>query len=210
MNFLAHLVLAPDSAEGMVGALAPDLIRGPLPRDLRPGVLDAAREHQLIDRVTDAHRAFFTVRDRLRPALGRYAGIAADVLFDHALASHWELYRPVANEDLPGYARRVGGILTAHRHLMPERMQYATAMMVEQDWLSGYATIAGIRLTLERMSRRFSERLNRVVELTPAADLIMGDSAWLHAAFGTLWPDLRSAVARSRLALTHARKQTTR
>lgn len=210
MNFLAHLVLAPDSAEGMVGALMPDLVRGPLPRDLSAGVLAAAREHQLIDRVTDAHRSFLAVRDRLRPELGRFAGIVADVLFDHALAARWEDYQPVADEPLPGYARRVGGVLTGHRHLMPERMQYATQLMTEQGWLGGYATAEGIGLTLERMSRRFSQRLGIEVQLAPAADLLAADPEWLHVAFATLWPDLRSAVDRSRTPTHTFRKHTPR
>lgn len=62
VNFLAHLVLAPTTPQGLVGSIAPDLIRGPLPRDLDLLVADAAAEHQRIDRFTDAHPAFHRTR----------------------------------------------------------------------------------------------------------------------------------------------------
>ncbi|MFI4860907.1 MAG: ACP phosphodiesterase [Phycisphaerales bacterium JB063] len=202
VNFLAHLVLAPDTPEGMAGSLAPDLIRGPLPADLAPEVLDAAREHQSIDRATDRHPAFIEVRDRLRPAAGRFAGIVADVMFDHALAHAWAHHGRA--EPLLGYTARVGQTLTVHRTLMPATMQDHIARMLRHHWLNTYATPAGMRLTLERMSARYARRLRIEVDLTPAADLIAtAPPHWLTAAFASLWPDLQQHVHRRRHAPPH-------
>ncbi|MGB0768489.1 MAG: ACP phosphodiesterase, partial [Phycisphaeraceae bacterium] len=94
MNFLAHLVLAPPTARGRLGSIAPDMIRGPLPSHLDAQVVAAAREHQRIDAFTDAHPAFLRTRDRLRGVVDpRLAGVLADVLYDHVLASRWSTYR---------------------------------------------------------------------------------------------------------------------
>ncbi|XAL98923.1 ACP phosphodiesterase [Phycisphaeraceae bacterium D3-23] len=197
MNFLAHLVLAPDTPEGMAGALAPDLIRGPLPVDLAPGVLEAAREHQSIDHATDQHRAFLAVRDRLRPTVDRFAGIVADVFFDHALAAAWG--RHGRAEPMPDYTTRVGQTLTNHHDLMPDPMHEAIGLMLRHHWLNTYATPQGMRLTLERMSKRFANRLKIEVDLAPTADLLnTGPPAWLTEAFDDLWPDLQQHVQRRR------------
>ncbi len=196
MNFLAHLVLAPDTPQGMVGALAPDLIRGPLPDDLDPLVLEAALEHRAIDQATDTHPAFLRLQHRLRPTHQRFAGIVADVLLDHVLAREWQRY----GDGLPltTYTRRVGETLLGHHHLMPERMRWITLRMAEQDWLAGYASADGIRLTLQRMSRRFSQRLRVPVDLTHAADTITRRPAWIESSFEDLWPDLLCLVERRR------------
>lgn len=197
MNFLAHLVLAPDTPEGMVGSLAPDLIRGPLPRDMDPQVFDAAMEHRAIDRATDTHPAFIRFQQQLRPAHHRFAGIVADVLLDHILARDW--HRLGDGHPLTAYTRRVGQTLVAHHHLMPQRMRWITQRMAEQDWLAGYATTDGIRLTLQRMSRRFSQRLRTRIDLAPAAETIAHQPAWIESAFHDIWPDLTRLVQRRRL-----------
>ncbi|MEM9416501.1 MAG: ACP phosphodiesterase [Planctomycetota bacterium] len=197
VNFLAHLVLAPDTPEGIAGALAPDLIRGPLPNDLAPGVLEAAREHQSIDHATDRHPAFIAVRDRLRPTAGRFAGIVADVFLDHALANAWPRHgRP---EPMPDYTARVGQTLAEHRDLMPASMHEAIRLMRRHHWLNTYATPQGMHLTLERMSARYTTRLRTDVDLTPTVDLLSpGPPHWLTEAFDDLWPSLQQHVKRRR------------
>lgn len=198
VNFLAHLVLAPDTPEGMVGALAPDLIRGPLPSALDPAVLAAAREHQSIDRATDAHPAFLTLRNRLQPAAGRFASIVADVFLDHALSSAWQEHgRP---EPIHAYTARVADTFTRQSHRIPSAMQDPIARLIRYHWLDTYATADGIGLTLQRMSARYAKRLGIAVDLSPAADLL-GDSAppaWLTDAFAQLWPDLLQHASRFR------------
>lgn len=196
MNFLAHLVLAPDTPQGMVGALAPDLIRGPLPLDLDPLVLEAALEHRAIDLATDSHPAFLQFQQRLRPEHGRFAGIVADVLLDHVLARDWHHFGQ--SQPLTAYTQRVGRTLLDHPGLMPERMRWITHRMAEQDWLAGYAATDGIRLTLQRMSQRFSDRLNIDLDLAPGADTIDRHPEWIDSAFHHLWPDLVRLVEQRR------------
>ncbi|MEM1355947.1 MAG: acyl carrier protein phosphodiesterase [Planctomycetota bacterium] len=194
VNFLAHLLLAPSTPEGRVGCLLPDLVRGPIPPGLNPRVLAAAHEHQAIDRFTDRHAAFLSTRERLRPATGRFAGVCADILFDHALASRWPDFHP---GPLPSYTATIAKDLNEHHHLMPPTMRVITYRMTREDWLTTYATVAGIRLTLARLSRRITVRLGRAVDLCPAADSLDDPDQIkaLHQDFDQLWPDLLRCVS---------------
>lgn len=177
----------------MVGCLVPDLVRGPIPTSLHPAVLAAASEHQSIDRATDRHRAFFRTRDRLRPTCDRYAGVVADIMLDHALASTWTEHHP---DPLAVYAAQVGKTLAQSHALMPRPMRLIADRMVSEDWLSTYASHAGMKLTLSRVSRRIRERLGRPIDLTPAADTLLDADhrAALLADFAELWPDLLAHV----------------
>ena len=55
MNYLAHLLLAEPSREGLLGSLLGDFVKGPLgdryPEQLRRGIV----LHRAIDSFTDAH-----------------------------------------------------------------------------------------------------------------------------------------------------------
>lgn len=75
-----------------MGALLPDFMRvrdrdlAGLRRDVAAGV----RLHRAIDQWTDSHAAFGRVRARLVDAVGLFAPVAADVVFDYALCQAWE------------------------------------------------------------------------------------------------------------------------
>ena len=204
MNFLAHLVLAPQTPEGLVGSIAPDMIRGPLPKGLLPEVLAAAKEHQRIDRFTDAHRAFVRTRDRLCAVVDRrLAGVLADVLYDHVLARDWARWRDDDFSAFVDSAER--GLTEAIRHV-PDRMRMIVNKMIEEQWLSSYATATGIRARLESMSLRLSARLGRPMSLRISKPALAEHYEAIADDFAELWPDLRLDVdqyrgdARDRMA----------
>lgn len=196
VNFLAHLVLAPQTPEGLIGSIAPDMIRGPLPADLHIEVAESAREHQRIDRWTDAHAAFHQTRERLRACVdSRLAGIVADVLYDHVLASRWADWR---SDSLEVYVDFAQGHLMDQRHLVPDRMQQILCKMIEEQWITSYATPHGIRQRLSDMSHRLAVRVERPIDMTVSAkdlDRLIGPIA---DDFSRLWPDLIDAVDRHR------------
>jgi acyl carrier protein phosphodiesterase len=204
VNFLAHLVLAPQTPEGLIGSIAPDMIRGPLPKDLHPVVAAAAKEHQSIDRFTDAHPVFVQTRDRLRSVVdSRLAGIVADVLYDHVLARDWAHYRGDSLHNFIAHAERS---LIEASHRVPVRMQMIIRKMIDEAWLASYATSEGIRARLDTMSRRLERRLDRPITLSISASDLAEHSPMITRDFARFWPELVVHVdayrveARERLA----------
>lgn len=192
VNFLAHLVLAPQTPRGLVGSIAPDLIRGPLPADLDPEIAEAAAEHQRIDRFTDSHQAFHQTRRRLAEVIQpRFAGVLADVFYDHLLAHGWADWRP---DSLGQFVDHCEQTLTDNIKQMPESMRPVVRMMIKEHWLSSYATAQGLHARLTSMSARLTGRFGREVALCPTIDQIEALRADSADDFGTFWPQLLSFV----------------
>lgn len=191
MNYLAHLFLADDNGASMIGNLLPDLHRGRLPADLDPIVLQGVVRHRRVDVFTDTHPVFERSRARLRPRHGRYSGVLVDVIYDHVLAVHWLEYHP---EPVDQFIARAYRQMLERAELMPPRMRAIMAVMVEQDWLSTYATLDGIAVTLGRMSARLRERFNRRVDLASAVVELREQYAGFEADFAAFFPDLMAHV----------------
>lgn len=151
MNFLAHLLTGDSGEAMMVGSFAGDFCRGRLekhPVRLRAGI----RLHRMVDAFAEDHRSFSAVRALLRPSLGLYSAVGADMLIDHLLARHWDRWLPA--ESLPAFADRVGAVLVEHSHWLPEKGRKIARMMILGRWLESYAREDGIRTALEKMSMR--------------------------------------------------------
>ncbi|HLU39048.1 MAG TPA: DUF479 domain-containing protein, partial [Planctomycetota bacterium] len=72
MNWLAHLYLTPQSPAGHLGALLGDVRRGPIGRDVVPGVGAAIALHRRIDALTVGHPAFRRSCARIDAAHGHW------------------------------------------------------------------------------------------------------------------------------------------
>jgi acyl carrier protein phosphodiesterase len=226
VNFLAYLVLAglgPKSAASagstialagtasLVGSLLPDLTRSEpnyrgrkaerhpdLPTETRLAIV----VHRRIDRITDTHPAFLRTRARLLPRYGRFAGVLADVLMDHALSTCWDRAPEVARHPLPELIlpekARADFILGVHtrlasseaRRLMPPSMAETVAWMLRHRWLDRYATAAGLERTGLELSYRFTRGYGRRVDLGGVADHLQDHGNALLVDFAALWPDL--------------------
>lgn len=196
VNYLAHLVLAPQTPQGLIGSIAPDMIRGPLPADLPRAILDAAQEHQRIDRYTDTHHAFHRTRELLKQHVDpRLSGILADVLYDHVLASRWQDWRDDAFDRFVQDAEQA---LMRQRQQVPVGMQMIIGKMVEQGWLSSYNTAEGVLARLRQMSQRLSRRLDRKMDLALSPDALSEVFSAVADDFAVLWPRLKDYVDRCR------------
>ncbi|MEM9883035.1 MAG: ACP phosphodiesterase [Planctomycetota bacterium] len=187
MNFLAHLVLADDTPASRLGNLLPDLHRGRLPAGLHPQVMAGVRRHRRVDAFTDRHAMFERSRRRLRPGHGRYAGVIADVLYDHTLCLRWADYVAAPRRDVVD--RCYAGMLT-RLDLVPPRAGAIVRVAAAEDWLGHYDTVTGIRHTLRRLSARLRERFGREVDLASAADVLQSDLDGFLADFDAFFPDL--------------------
>lgn len=194
MNFLAHLVLSgPHDDDLLLGNFAAEAVRGRAALEAYPpAVQRGIRLHRLIDSFTDAHPVVRRSTARLREAgLGKWAGVVADVGYDHLLARGFARYHYDPAEPLPAFARRMYALLHQRRQELPERLRHMLPHMREGDWLSGYAHPEGLKNALQGLSRR----------VPGAGVLATGGPAFLaelpayQADFEAFWPELQAAVA---------------
>lgn len=160
---------------------------------LDPDVAAGAVRHRQVDRFTDSHSIFLRSRGRLWDAAGRYAGILTDVFYDHVLSRDWLRYH-----DLPlsVFIAAAHERLAANEDVMPESMRPIIARMIAEDWLSTYATLDGLALTLSRMSMRFSERFDREVRLQDTLKDLSALRPDLTEDFHAFFPELIASVNR--------------
>lgn len=151
MNFLAHALLAGDDPALIVGGVAGDWIKGPLPAGLPEDLARGAALHRAIDSHAESHPAFRQSRARVSAKRRRYAGVLVDVFYDHLLARDWALSH---RQPLAAFCAGVYRAIEQRMGELPAESHPALRLMAREDWLSSYAELAGIAAILARMSRR--------------------------------------------------------
>jgi acyl carrier protein phosphodiesterase len=194
MNFLAHLYLAgyaaiaPAYADHLLGQFIADSVPG---RQLEQYLLEVQRGikmHRAIDTFTDQHPVVRRSTARLREAgAGKYAGVVADVFYDHFLAHN---FKEFSAESLPDFTRRVYAVLASRQAEFPAPVQRFFPYLVQQNWLLGYAEIAGIARALQGLSRRASPGSG----METAAEELRHNYAAYEADFRAFFPELRAFV----------------
>lgn len=195
MNYLAHLLLAEPTPESRVGSLMPDMVRGRLPENLPAAVMQAVREHRIVDSTTDTYPAFIQLRKVLFTKWGRFAGPLADILLDHALSLQWDDYAPKPRTEFIAATYRD---LSQAEQVIPPAMLKTVRTMQQNDWLNRYASPDGVRLTLVEFSYRLSRRFDRAVHLSPVVDELEALQDLLASTLAELFPALQQAVENSR------------
>jgi acyl carrier protein phosphodiesterase len=187
MNYLAHLFLADDTAESMIGNLAGDFVKGPVRGD--DAISEGIRHHRRIDAFTDEHPSVAAFRRVLIPDHGHYARIIADVFFDHFLANSWPRY---SGETLEAFVARVHATLDAHADALPGRLRLVYPYMRDQQWLLSYRHAGGIHVALTNLSRRLSRRPH----LETSTHHLVDSRAELERRFHDFFPDVVAFSAR--------------
>lgn len=187
MNYLAHLLLAEQTAESLIGNLAGDFVKGRITDDVPPGIADGIRHHRRVDAFTDSHPSVAAFRRVLIPEHGHYARVIADVFFDHFLAIDFTRYSP---EPLDAFLRRVYATIDPHIDELPGRLRIIYPRMRDDGWLESYQFIDGIRLALGGISHRLSRR----PQLAPAVRFLEDaiSRAELERLFHEFFPDVIS------------------
>lgn len=183
MNYLAHLFLAGDSAESLIGNLAGDFVKGVLAERFTPGIRDGIRLHRRIDAFTDAHPNVAAFRRVLIPEQGHYARVISDVFFDHFLVVHWTRY---SDETLDGFLARVWAAIDPHATQLPGRLRFIYPRIRDEGWLQSYAEIGAIHFALSNLSRR----LSRHPHLETATHHLIDSRAELERRFHDFFPDV--------------------
>jgi acyl carrier protein phosphodiesterase len=187
MNYLAHLFLADNDPESIVGNLMGDFIKGhvdqKLPAKLRNGIL----LHRKIDVYTDSHPVFKQSKQRISPDFRRYAGILIDLYYDHFLAQQWNTYSATP---LPVFSESVYKILENHFDDLPDRMQRSVLYMIKHNLLLSYYELEGI----DRALRGIESRLKRPSNLAAALTELQDNYTDLNIDFSLFFPELISYV----------------
>ncbi|MEA2329190.1 MAG: acyl carrier protein phosphodiesterase, partial [Thermoanaerobaculia bacterium] len=92
MNYLAHLLLAEQTAESLIGNLAGDFVKGRIGDDVTRGIADGIRHHRRVDAFTDSHPDVAAMRRILVPEHGHYSRVIVDIFIDHFLACSFSDY----------------------------------------------------------------------------------------------------------------------
>lgn len=189
MNWLAHLVLAGDEPIARVGQLAGDFVRGREIDTLIPELRAAVLAHRALDAFADAHPAMRAARARVVGPLRRWAPVLCDVFFDHLLARDFESLGP--GSGLDGFVDLVHAELLEHLPLLPARLRALLPRLTAERWLTSYADLDGIHLTLRRMEHR----LRRPVALADGVAQLRDQDAGFARDFDQLWAALRARAS---------------
>jgi acyl carrier protein phosphodiesterase len=153
MNYLAHSYLAAGSEEFLLGSLLGDFVGGNIKNRYSTAIEQGIIFHRKVDTFTDSHILTADCRKLFSPYRRRFAGIIVDICYDHFLSKHWNAYTSV---DLCEFAAHVYTVMQAHSSILPPRLQDVLPRMQRQNWLITYRTLDGVRITLERISKRVS------------------------------------------------------
>ena len=154
MNYLAHLFLAAESPESLVGAMLGDFVKGAAKNNYPPVIQRNIELHRRIDSFTDAHPIVRAAKPLISPERRRFAGVLLDIFYDHYLAKHWTSFSDVA---LDSFTAQVYAALSAHHAHLPDKLQRMLPFMRAEDWLRSYARVEWIDVTLQRMARRLTK-----------------------------------------------------
>jgi acyl carrier protein phosphodiesterase len=151
MNYLAHLYLAGDSAECLIGSILGDFVKGAVKKQYPDKVKRGIELHRKIDAFTDSHAMTRASRRLYSPLRRRFAGIIVDLCYDHFLYRHWPKF---SDSNLDRFIARAYDTLIAHQAMLPQRLQNMIPVMVRDDWLGSYQDLSGVEQALGRLAKR--------------------------------------------------------
>jgi acyl carrier protein phosphodiesterase len=187
LNYLAHSFLSGQDEEILVGNFIADSVRGSqlhiFPEKIAQGIL----LHRQIDAFTDIHPVVHQSKNRLRQGYKKYAGVIADIYYDHFLAVNFNHY---STESLADFSQRVYALVNQYEAILPEKVKYFLPYMIKHNWLLNYANLEGIRRSLTGLSRRTTFLSN----METAADELELNYDLYYADFNDFFPDLRRFV----------------
>ena len=170
MNHLAHLALAGDKPEMVIGGFLGDFVKGRLNDRFDPEIEAGIRLHRAIDAFTDQHPETTSAAGRFKPPYRRYSGILLDVLFDHLLAQNWSDYY---DSELEQFSKDVLTLLVKSRGHLPLRVHQMVTRMQSVNSLASYGEVRFLEGAFSQLSRRLTrtnpidDALNPCLKLLP-------------------------------------------
>lgn len=191
MNYLAHLYLAGESDQAIIGAMLGDFVKVDDHRNYPPDIAAGILLHRRIDAFTDSHPIVRRSKARLDPIHRHTRGVLMDMFYDHFLAVDWNRYSPLP---LAEYAAGVYRALQQAEVPFPPRLAQMLPYMATGDWLSAYASLDGIARALQGLSRR----LSRPTQLARGIEDLREHYAELQSDFQDFFPLLQAYAGEHR------------
>ena len=151
MNYLGHLVLSGSDEKILLGNFLGDHVSNKTLLQYDLSIQKGIELHREIDLFTDSHPISRKLRAILFDQYRHRSRVILDLFYDHFLATDFSDFQSVSLSD---YVSGITDTLQKQIHLMPESAKHYFLAMQKYGWLEGYASIDGIRLVLNQMSRR--------------------------------------------------------
>jgi acyl carrier protein phosphodiesterase len=164
VNFLGHIFLSPSDDQILLGNFIADSVKGDPNKHYAGRVLEGVKFHRAIDYFTDHHEVVRQGVARFRESQGRWAPVVIDVIYDHILASDWNLHH---HQELYPFVQNVYGKLEAQKHHFPTAVERYFMYMKTQNWLFNYQYEWGLLKSLRGLDRRTSieTKMYRAIEV---------------------------------------------
>lgn len=187
MNYLAHLFLAGNHPEIILGNFIADHVKGSdvlkYPEPVRYGI----KMHRAIDTYTDQHQVVKQSISRLRNDFHKYAGVIVDMYYDHFLSSQWNNYSPTSLSD---FTKTRYDILNTFKPILPDRSARLLYYMEKQNWLLSYGSFEGMQQAFNGMARRTTFISN----MEAAVDNLKNGYGEFEIEFRLFFPELQQFV----------------
>ena len=187
MNYLAHIALAGANPEHRVGGLLGDFVRGPLSGKLPAAIEIGITAHRKLDAFVDQQPEMQLFLQRFEKPMRRYAGIVADVVYDHILAREWTQYY---QQPLEEFCQEFYAQLAVHENQLPPRAKHFLEHAPRVGWLESYSSAGNLPLILERIGQRFRQP----VALQHALSTVSEHQVAISSEFHQLYPRLQVFV----------------
>ena len=151
MNFLAHIYLSGENTDLTIGNFIADFVKGRAINDFSPAIQQGIKLHRSIDEFTDTHLVVSQSKKRLWGKYRHFSGVIVDIYYDHFLAKYWSEFSPIPLEE---YVDDFYKMISAHKNILPGKINYMLPYMMQKNWLLNYANFKGIEDVMYGMSRR--------------------------------------------------------
>ena len=168
-----------------MGGLLGDFVRGPLRGEYPAAIEVGIDAHRKLDAYVDRQPEMQRFVRRFDRPMRRYAGIVADIFYDHLLATNWLRYYP---QSLDEFCQSFYGELLRHRDVLPSRAQAFADQAPKVRWLQNYSDESNLPLILSRVGSRSKKPL----ALQDALPTVAEYRAEISSDFHRLYPRLQS------------------